>query len=87
MFLTDLLFNSPRLRFSVLQQRAILLYAKEMKDQHVPTLYALKKVQQALMTVIGNPPTRCVSSLDNIYYINDLPKMFAKVSLFLGMWF
>ena len=79
MFLTHLLFSSPRLRFSERQKSAILKWAKAMGAKKVPSLYALKKVADQLKELVGNPTTKYESAAGNIFYLNDVGKAVAKV--------
>ncbi|KAG8948539.1 hypothetical protein FRC03_000712 [Tulasnella sp. 419] len=78
MFLTDLLFNSPRLRFSEAQKRAILSWAKELNATDVPTLGALKKVQDHLRKAVGDPTEKVTSHSGDVFYLNDIGKAIAK---------
>lgn len=79
MFLTDLLFNSPRLRFSEQQKTAILRWGKDLGAQDVPTLTGLEKVQDTLQTAVGNPTTKKETHSGNLFYINDVKSAIAKV--------
>ncbi|KAG8923117.1 hypothetical protein FRC02_011341 [Tulasnella sp. 418] len=78
MFLTDLLFNSPRLRFSEAQKRAILSWAKQLHAKDVPTLGAVKQFQEHLRKTVGSPMEKSVSNDGDIFYLNDIGKAIAK---------
>lgn len=79
MFLTDLLFNSPRLCFSEAQKQAMLSWAKDLGAQDVPSLGRLAKWQKFLSAELGNPTSKHESSGKNIYYLNDIGAAIAKV--------
>lgn len=65
-------FNSPRLRFSQPQQRAVLSFAKALGAQNVLTLNRIKKCVQALKSEVGDPTQKKTSSHRNVYYLNDI---------------
>ena len=83
MFLTQLLFSSPRLPFSERQQNAILRWGKAIGGKNVPTLYALKKCADKLKHTVGNPTTKYESAAGNIFYLNDVGESVAKVGTLL----
>ncbi|KAK1220278.1 hypothetical protein PQX77_016965 [Marasmius sp. AFHP31] len=79
MFLTQLLFSgSARVRFSESQKQAVLEWAKALGTQDVPTLSALKKAQESIEKMVGQPTEKVVSSLGTIFYINDVGKAIAR---------
>lgn len=80
LFLTDLLFNSPRLRFSRAQQKAILHWAKEL-GADVPSYDRLHKCQAALKVVTGDPTSRQESGRGNVWYLNEIGDAIAKVRM------
>ena len=80
MFLTDLLFASPRLRFSEAQKSAILKWAKDLRAPDVPTLSGLKSVRQQIGKLVGNVTEKVASTAGNIFYLNDVGKAIAKVN-------
>lgn len=53
MFLTDVLFSSPRLRFSEAQKSAVLDWATKLGAANVPSLYAIKKCQNDIVKLVG----------------------------------
>lgn len=55
MFLTDVFFSSPRLRFSEAQKTAVLDWATKLGARNVPSLYAMKKCQAEILNLVGNP--------------------------------
>ncbi|KAJ7937734.1 hypothetical protein B0H13DRAFT_1588434 [Mycena leptocephala] len=57
MFLTDVLFSSPRLRFSRAQQQTVLSWAKEL-GANVPMYSTFRKTQATLLEEIGDPTVR-----------------------------
>lgn len=50
-----------------------------MGAQNVPTLFSLKKAQQAVHTDTGDPTIKCTSTQGSVYYLNDLSKAIAQV--------
>ncbi|KIN93755.1 hypothetical protein M404DRAFT_75010, partial [Pisolithus tinctorius Marx 270] len=78
LFITTLLFSSPRLPFSEAQMRAILDWAKELGARDVPSLYAIKQHQKYLQDTVGDPTTRVVSPSGNIFYVNNIANVIAK---------
>lgn len=82
MFLTDILFSAPRLRFSEAQKSAVLQWAKLLHAENVPSLHALRKCQNTIRSLVGDPTSKIVSSSGNIFYINDVASAIAKVSKF-----
>lgn len=79
MFITHLLFSSPRLRFSEAQKKAVLSWANSLKAPDVPTLSALKKCQARILELVGNPTEQVTSHAGNVFHINDIGKAIAKV--------
>lgn len=79
MYVTMLLFNSPRLRFSAALERATLGWAKIMGVKDVPSPYALKKERERLKELVGNPTLRQVSGTGDVYFLNDIAAALAKV--------
>ncbi|KAG9088370.1 hypothetical protein FRC07_012597, partial [Ceratobasidium sp. 392] len=77
-FLTDLLFNSPRMHFSCSQKSGILRYAKALGAKGVPSLDAVEKWQCRLRATVGTPPKRSVSTEGNIFYVNEIGPGLAK---------
>lgn len=80
MFLTDLLFASPHLRFSEAQKSAVLKWAKDMRALDVPTLSGLKGVRQRIEQLVGDATEKVTSAAGNIFYLNDVGKAIAKVN-------
>ncbi|KAF7980223.1 hypothetical protein HWV62_39337 [Athelia sp. TMB] len=77
LFLTDVLFNSPRLKFSRAQQRAVLSWAKEL-GATVPEYQKLRETQEGLLQELGDPTCRQESGRGNIYYLNKIGDSIAK---------
>ena len=80
MFLTDILFSSPRLRFSEAQKIAVLNWAKQMGALDVPSLWAVKQCQQRILDLVGDPTEKVISKSETIFYQNDIGKAVAMVS-------
>ncbi|KII83510.1 hypothetical protein PLICRDRAFT_119406 [Plicaturopsis crispa FD-325 SS-3] len=78
MFLTDILFNSPRLRFSRAQQKAVLSWAKELGAE-VPAYSNLRKTQDTLTEELGDPTQHKVTDQGSPWYLNDIGQSIAKV--------
>ncbi|KAF8588128.1 hypothetical protein K439DRAFT_1299825, partial [Ramaria rubella] len=75
---TDILFNSPRLRFSWAQKRAILAWEKDLGAREVPTLSGLQEIQRQLLIETRNPVTKKSTRLGNIFYLNEIGAALAK---------
>ncbi|KAJ6501774.1 hypothetical protein DFH09DRAFT_1051553 [Mycena vulgaris] len=71
MFLTDVLFSSPRLRFSRAQQKAVLSWARDL-GADVPTYDSFRNTQAALLAEVGDPTVRQESGRDTIWYMNEI---------------
>ncbi|KAG6916567.1 hypothetical protein DXG01_006338 [Tephrocybe rancida] len=76
-FLTDVLFSSPRLRFSRAQQKAVFSWAREL-GAHPPSYDAFRSSQASLLRELGDPTERQESSRGNVYYLNSIGKSIAK---------
>lgn len=79
MFLTDVLFSSPRLRFSEAQMTAVLAWGKDLGAREVPSLGGLKRCRKAIGDLLGNPTKKFTSASGNIFYLNDIGKAIARV--------
>ncbi|OBZ77941.1 hypothetical protein A0H81_02859 [Grifola frondosa] len=77
-FLTDLLFSSPRLHFSEVQKAAILSWGKDMRATNVPTIGAVKRCQDRILKLMGDPTEKVVIHSGTTFYINDIEKAIAK---------
>ncbi|KAJ7158190.1 ribonuclease H-like domain-containing protein [Mycena crocata] len=71
MFLTDVLFSSPRLRFSRAQQKAVLSWAKDL-GANIPSYDCFRKTQGALLAEIGDPTVRQESGRGTVWYMNEI---------------
>lgn len=80
MFLTDVLFSSPRLRFSRAQQKAVLSWARDL-GADVPTYDSFRNTQAALLAEVGDPTVRQESGRDTIWYMNEIGDSIKKVSI------
>ncbi len=80
MMKTDILFSSPRLRFSRTQQEAVLAWGKELGARNVPSLYSLAKFQADSKRALGDPTVKVQTASGNVLYMNDPVKLLAKVS-------
>lgn len=78
LFLTSVLFNSPRLRFSRAQQKAILSWARELGASS-PSYYAYNKFESVLGDELGSPTRREVSGQGNVWYLNEIGDSIKKV--------
>ncbi|KAJ7315199.1 hypothetical protein DFH08DRAFT_820801 [Mycena albidolilacea] len=76
-FLMDVLFSSPRLRFSRAQQKSVLSWAKELGAQ-VPSYNGFRQTQDALLTEVGNPTKRQQSGRGNVWYLNEISDSIKK---------
>ncbi|KAH9943748.1 hypothetical protein B0H21DRAFT_823519 [Amylocystis lapponica] len=78
MFLTDLLFSSPRLQFSEQQRTAVLTWGKELGAHNVPSLCTVKKCQECIKDLVRNPTEKVESHSGTVFYINNVGKTIAK---------
>ncbi|KAF8259436.1 hypothetical protein EI94DRAFT_1440876, partial [Lactarius quietus] len=78
LFLTDLLFSSPRLQFSVPQKRAILDWASQLGTPGIPTFHALSQSQDYIKGLIGDSVTAATTGMGHKIFIQDIPYMIAK---------
>ncbi|KAI9430280.1 hypothetical protein H4582DRAFT_1798913, partial [Lactarius indigo] len=79
LYLTDMLFSSPRLRFSEQQKKAVLSWASQLGMQNVPSLYVLSQCQEHIKDIVRNSVTAVTSSTGNNLYMQDIPHMIAEV--------
>ncbi|KAJ7830704.1 hypothetical protein B0H13DRAFT_2240601 [Mycena leptocephala] len=70
--LLDIMDNLPRCRFSTAQMSLILHFAKQLGARDVPSLKSFRKMQQGLQSSCGDKPTKVVSNLGNVFYMNDI---------------
>lgn len=77
---TDILFSSPRLRFSRSQQEAVLAWGKALGAQQVPSLYSLEKFRDESLKALGDPTITLETVSGNIMSINDPACLLAKVT-------
>ncbi|KAJ6578993.1 hypothetical protein B0H10DRAFT_2443555 [Mycena sp. CBHHK59/15] len=70
-FLTDVLFSSPRLRFSRAQQKAVLSWARDL-GATVPSYNKFRQTQDMLLAEVGNPTKRQASGRGNVWYLNEI---------------
>jgi hypothetical protein len=82
LYLTDMLFNSPRLRFSEQQKKAVLNWALQLGACNVPSLYALSQCQEHVKKVVGNSATAVTTGTGHRLYMQDIPFLIAKVQHF-----
>ncbi|KIJ68889.1 hypothetical protein HYDPIDRAFT_122720 [Hydnomerulius pinastri MD-312] len=76
-FVTHLLFSSPRLRFSDAQKKSILSWAMALGADGVPSLYSLRKTQERIKNLLGDPTEKVTAASGNIFYLNSVSKAIA----------
>lgn len=69
---TDLLFNSPHIRFSRQASEAVLSYARAVGARNVPTYYAWKKFQEKMQEKIGLRTEPVITQSGNLFYMNSI---------------
>ena len=69
---TDILFSSPRLRFSRAQQEAVLSWGKDLGASNGPSLYALEMFQSEALEAVGNPTEKISAASGNVWYKNSI---------------
>lgn len=77
MFLTDLLFSSPRLKFLQAQQKAVLSWAKQLGATS-PEHTKFRATQDGILNELGDPTTRQQSGHGNVWYINEIGNSIVK---------
>ncbi|EIW74429.1 hypothetical protein CONPUDRAFT_160132 [Coniophora puteana RWD-64-598 SS2] len=76
-FLTDLLFRSPRLRFSRAQQKAILQWARHL-GATVPSHWGVSKAHEEVKEEVGISTQRQESAQGHVWYLNKIGDSIAK---------
>ena len=76
--LLDIMDNFPRCRFTSGQMSLIIEFAKNVGVPNVPSLKALRNIQQSLQSGCGGAPTRIESPQGNIFYMNDIRDTIAR---------
>ncbi|KZP32812.1 hypothetical protein FIBSPDRAFT_657822, partial [Athelia psychrophila] len=82
MFLTDMLFSSPQMKFSQAQQMAVLAWGKELHAEDVPSQKKFLAAQQDLLSKLRDPTEQQESSRGNVYYLNDIGASISKIHTF-----
>ncbi|KDN46955.1 hypothetical protein RSAG8_04032, partial [Rhizoctonia solani AG-8 WAC10335] len=77
-YLMDIIFNSPRMRFSRIQKAVILEFARLLGAPYVPSLHAYKEFERLMKKEMGDPTRKFTSSFGNIFYFNDIGESLAK---------
>jgi hypothetical protein len=77
----DLLDNLPRLRLSSSQLKMILWIMKECGAKDVPSFNAFRAMQTHIRKTTGVKSEAHKSDLGNLFYVNDIRDLIAKVSL------
>ncbi|KAL4261149.1 hypothetical protein AB1N83_008369 [Pleurotus pulmonarius] len=78
LMLLDILDNLPRLRMSSNLFRMVLWILKECNVRNVPSYNAFRKMQKGLRETCGSTPKQCVSSIGNVFYVNDIRDSVAR---------
>ncbi|KAJ6607222.1 hypothetical protein B0H10DRAFT_1701137, partial [Mycena sp. CBHHK59/15] len=76
--LLDIMDNFPRCRFTSAQMSLIIQFAKNLGVPNVPSIKALRNIQQSLQSSCGDAPTRIESQQGNIFYMNDIRGTIAR---------
>ncbi|KAK6975043.1 hypothetical protein R3P38DRAFT_2582879 [Favolaschia claudopus] len=76
--LLDVMDNLPRCRFSSAQMSLVIHFAKQLGAPNVPSLKSFRKLQKNLGSLCGGAPTKVVSDLENIFYVNDIRGSIAR---------
>ncbi|KAJ6563257.1 hypothetical protein B0H10DRAFT_2239490 [Mycena sp. CBHHK59/15] len=76
--LLDIMDNFPRCRFTSVQMSLIIQFAKNLGVPNVPSIKALRNIQQSLQSSCGDAPTRIESQQGNIFYMNDIRGTIAR---------
>lgn len=78
--LLDIIDNLPRLRLSSSQLQIIMWLLQQCRVQDVPSFKAFRKMQEGFRDTVGSKPTPHTSSLENLFYVNDVRDAVARVS-------
>ncbi|KAH9920588.1 uncharacterized protein B0H18DRAFT_936500 [Fomitopsis serialis] len=78
MMKTDILFSSPRMRFSRQQKEAILAWGKSLGAKDVPSLHRVDKFQDEALAAVGNPTAKVKTDSGNIFYTNKIAAALSK---------
>ncbi|KAG2051892.1 hypothetical protein BDR06DRAFT_888953, partial [Suillus hirtellus] len=62
-------------------KKAVLSWAKDLSAHDVPSLRAIKQLNEYICKLIGNPMHKVMSASNNIFYINDIGHAIAKVNM------
>ena len=81
LYLTDMLFSSPRLRFSEQQKKAVLNWATQLGARNVPSLYSLSQCRENIKKVVGDSVMAVTTGTGHKLYMQDIPFLVAKVRL------
>ncbi|KAG1900387.1 uncharacterized protein F5891DRAFT_1128572 [Suillus fuscotomentosus] len=76
--ITQLLFSSPHTRFLEAQKRAVLDWATALGAKDVPTLYSIKKTQDRIRDLVGNPTEKVCTKSGTVFYLNSVAKAITK---------
>ncbi|KIK78201.1 hypothetical protein PAXRUDRAFT_17013 [Paxillus rubicundulus Ve08.2h10] len=79
-FVTHLLFSSPCLHFSDAKKSALLEWVKALGPPDVPSMYAVKKTQERIQKLLGNPMEKISMASDNTFYLNAISKAIAMIT-------
>ena len=79
MFLLDAVDNLPRLRISDSLMGVFLWVLRKAGVRDVPSLTSLREIQSHLHAESGIPTHRCESAQGNIFFMNDVREMIARV--------
>lgn len=69
---TDLLFNSPRIRFSRQAMEAVLSFARALGAKNVPTYYAWKQFHEGMQERMGTKTRAVLTQGGNILHFNSI---------------
>ncbi|KAF8675524.1 hypothetical protein RHS04_06690, partial [Rhizoctonia solani] len=72
MFLAISLFTLPCMTFSCRHIKGVLDFACESGAANVPSYYALRKTQQRLKSIMGNPTAQHCAPSGTVYYVNNI---------------
>ncbi|EGO30400.1 hypothetical protein SERLADRAFT_404585 [Serpula lacrymans var. lacrymans S7.9] len=75
---TDVHPSTPTYPWPSQEKKAVLSWAKELSAHNVPTLHALKKCQERICKLVGNPTKKKTTNTSHVFYQNSVARAIAN---------